>query len=261
MEELIITFSMYSILPTPHLEWRERNMRLTMGLFPLVGVAIAAGLAGIGFLHQQLAVPGLAVTAFLLTIWPVIISGGLHLDGFADTADALGSHRDRETKLKIMKDPHAGPFAVISCILVLLLQFSSWNDLLVTLSGASLAASWRIWLQLALIPVLSRVLAGLGVCLLPPARPDGLVKIFRERLAPGVIWLLAGEGLLVAAVWIGLNPLAGLISLLAAMLASLGCGWMSLKIFGGTTGDLTGFSLVICETVLLLTQSLTVLIL
>ncbi len=256
LEELIITFAMYSIIPTPRLEWRERNMRLTLGLFPLVGAVIAAGLLGLAALRTQLGFPGVSVTAFLLTGWPILLSGGLHLDGFADTADALGSHRDRETRLKIMKDPHAGPFAVICCILVLLLQFACWSDLLTAAADRAPAADLAWLLSIALIPVAARIMAGLGVCLLPPARPDGLVKVFHDRLAPAAIWLLVLEALLVAAAWLLLDPVAGLASLLTALTVGFGCGWMSKRAFGGTTGDLTGFTLILGETALLLVQTL-----
>ena len=65
-----------------------------------------------------------AVAALL----PIILSGGFHMDGFLDATDAIFSRRDRDRKLEIMKDPHCGPFAVLSCAALLLLELGAWGQ-------------------------------------------------------------------------------------------------------------------------------------
>ena len=99
-----------------------------MVFFPLVGLLCGVGLWLVwlvcGLLHvSSVLFGGLAVAS------GVLITGGIHLDGFCDTADALYSRRPQEEKLRILKDPNCGPFAVFSVILVLLVSFGSYVQL------------------------------------------------------------------------------------------------------------------------------------
>ena len=155
-----------------------------------------------------------------------------------------------------MKDPHAGPFAIICTVAVLLIQAACLFDLLHAFDPtASLRGTIGFWLQLALIPVLSRIISGLGVALLPPARKDGLVRTFRDRLSGGARWVLLVELLVVAGFWIWLDMPRALVSLAVALLAFAVFARMAMRSFGGTTGDLAGFFLICCETALLATQA------
>ena len=118
VKSLIVAFSMYSALPMPQFAWDEENMQYALAFFPVVGIAIAGILWGYFQLAYflQLTPPLFAALALVLM---VALTGGLHLDGFCDTADALYSRREQAEKLRILKDPHAGPFAIFSCILLL----------------------------------------------------------------------------------------------------------------------------------------------
>ena len=107
-ESLLIALSTYSAVPVPQLDWNEKNMRYAMCAFPLIGVVIGAAWCVCGVLP----LPGLAKAAGFALV-PVWVTGGIHLDGYADTCDALSSYGDRTKKLEILKDPHCGAFAVI----------------------------------------------------------------------------------------------------------------------------------------------------
>ena len=111
-ETVIVAFSMFSALPVPQLEWNERNRRWSLCAFPLVGVVVGLACLGWALLCARLALPAVLRGAGLCLL-PVWITGGIHLDGFADTWDALSSHAAPEKKREILKDPHAGAFAVI----------------------------------------------------------------------------------------------------------------------------------------------------
>ena len=108
LQTIAVAFAMFSAIPVPQFEWNEKNMRYAMCAFPLIGVVIGAAWCVCG----TLPLPDLAKAAGFALV-PVWVTGGIHLDGYADTCDALSSYGDREKKLEILKDPHCGAFAVI----------------------------------------------------------------------------------------------------------------------------------------------------
>ena len=199
LESLLIALSMYSAIPVKCLNWTEKNLRNAMVFFPLVGLLCGVGLWLVwlvcGLLHVSSVLFGVLAVAS-----GVLITGGIHLDGFCDTADALYSRRPQEEKLRILKDPNCGPFAVFSVILVLLVSFGSYVQLYQT-QGRNV-----VWL-LAGGFLLTRCLSGIAVTTLPVAPTSSLVKTFGEicscaaayrvrhyRSAAGVVLGLAGSG-------------------------------------------------------------------
>lgn len=231
-----IAFSTYSRIPMPQVEWNEKNMRHTLAFFPLVGVAV--GLAEwltytaccqMGF--------GMTMRAALLTAVPAVITGGIHLDGYCDTVDALASHAPREKKLAILKDSSAGAFAVIWCCVWFLTYFGLLTELK---SVTTLAAGF----------LLSRSLSALGVQQLPSARSGMGASLKEGSRFPW--WVLT----LYLALYVGLlfcwgEPVPGLTALAAAVLFYLYYKAMALRVFGGFTGDLAGWFLQVCELVIL----------
>lgn len=170
MKSLIIAFAMYSKLPMPRVEWEKKALSWALCWFPLVGAVIGAVLYGWMALAGKLMFGPVFFAAFALLL-PIALSGGIHLDGFCDTCDALSSHQSRERKLEILKDSHTGAFAIICCALYLLVFFACWCEV---------AAVGRAALVLALGPVLSRSLSGLFALTLPNARGSGLLATFTQ---------------------------------------------------------------------------------
>lgn len=237
-----IAFSTYSRIPMPQVEWNEKNMRHTLAFFPLVGAAVGAAFWLAASLCQLLSL-GPVLRAALLTAIPILVTGGIHLDGYCDTVDALASHAPREKKLIILKDSSAGAFAVIWCCVWVLLYFG----LLTELESTSTAAACFI---------LSRCLSAMGVEHLPSARPisgpqAGMgSELKRSSRFP---WWTLG---LYAALWAGAVSLWGNWAAgLAAAAGAVGFYFLyqhiALKQFGGFTGDLAGWFLQICELVML----------
>jgi adenosylcobinamide-GDP ribazoletransferase len=185
-----------------------------------------------------------ALFAVLAVAVPVLITGGLHLDGFCDTSDALSSQKDREEKLRILKDPHVGAFAVIYTFTVLLLQFGAWYQLFLT----------PVYILPVLISfVLSRILISLAVVTFPCARDSGLASIFAGYASKKAVRNCLILYLLVCAVtMIFFHPLGGAVIMAGVLLSFLWFRTMVNHQFGGITGDLAGFYLVICETGVLL---------
>ena len=243
MKSLIIAFAMYSKLPMPRVEWEKRALSWALCFFPLVGAVIGGVLYSWMALAGHLGVGPAFFAAFALLI-PIALSGGIHLDGFCDTCDALSSHQSKERKLEILKDSHTGAFAIICCALYLLVFFACWSEV---------AATGRAALVLALGPALSRSLSGLFAVTLPNARGTGMLATFtdamdgRKARAILILWVLAvGGGMLCLDMWIGGAALigAGLVCLYYVVTAK--------RQFGGVTGDLAGFFLQLCELAMVL---------
>lgn len=192
--------------------------------YPLVGFLLGLLLCGLNTLLA--ATPSLLHAALLLTAW-VVLSGGLHLDGLADSADAwLGGLGDRERTLLIMKDPRSGPIAVVTLALLLLLKFTALVALL----------EQGQWTALLLAPWLARGLLPLLFLTTAYVRAGGLGQALAEHLPRQTLpWLLAVHGLAIAAFgaagWLAL----GLGLALFAWLRRL----MNARL-GGTTGDTAG---------------------
>ncbi|MCO7596991.1 MULTISPECIES: adenosylcobinamide-GDP ribazoletransferase [Pseudomonas] len=209
-----------------------REVGRSLLYYPLVGLSFGLLLWLASHLLQGTAAPLHA--ALLLVLW-VVLSGALHLDGLADSADAwLGGFGDRERTLRIMKDPRSGPIAVVTLVLVLLLKFCALWVLVERGAGV----------MLVLAPVVGRA-ALLGLFMTTPyVRPGGLGQALAEHLPRrGAGWvLLASAGFcVVVGGWRGLAMLL-LAALVFAWLRHVMC-----RRLGGTTGDTAGAMLEILE--------------
>ena len=112
LRTIAVTFAQYSRIPMPHFDWKEDDMKYSMSVFPSIGAVIGMIYFAVYTLCCRFLVPATAA-ALLMTAVPVIITGGFHIDGFMDVADALSSYGSREDKLRILKDPHIGAFSVL----------------------------------------------------------------------------------------------------------------------------------------------------
>lgn len=236
LESCAIAFSMYSRIPVPQVPWNEDNMKYTVCFFPLVGLVtgliswiwtVLAGAAGLN----------MSLRAAVLTVIPVLVTGGIHLDGLLDTADAEASHLDRDRKLEIMHDSQSGAFAIICCGVYLLLSFGIFSQL-----------SDRRMLQLLLVYVISRCLSGYAMVKFRMAREDGLLYSFAEAaLNDRSSIILLVEGAAASLILLISAPGAGLLALLLAGLCFAYYRIRSYKVYDGITGDLAGAFLCICE--------------
>lgn len=233
---LVLAFAMYSKIPTPRADWEKENMRYVMCFFPLVGVVIGALVYGWGWLTAQVSVGVLFRTAVYVLI-PVLVTGGIHLDGFLDTCDALHSYADKKRKLDILKDPHAGAFAIICGISLFVLNFGLWSE--VSMHGVR---------SLAFGFVISRCISGWSVAVFPCAKDTGLAATFQDAAHRHIVGAVCGvELLLVFAAAFFVEPLGAACLVAAASFTLAWYYYMSRKQFGGITGDLAGWFLQICE--------------
>ena len=243
LRSLVMAFSMFSRIPMPHIDWRPESMRYMFLAFPLVGLLIGLALWGWSWIAQTLPLGGVLFAAGC-TALPVLITGGIHLDGFCDTVDALSSYGDHEKKLGILKDPHIGAFAMIYTVIYLLACVGCYSELAIT-------PALLICLCAGLM--LSRTVAGWAVVFWPNAKPDGLSRTFADgaQKRPVGIWLTAIAVLLLASAayvqWCYAIALAA-----ACMLVPLWVRRVAIKQFGGVTGDIAGFTIQLTELVMLI---------
>lgn len=232
---VIAAFSMYSRIPMPKIEWNEKCMKYSMCCFPLVGVV--TGLCSI-ILFYGLGALGLGrpFIAGVLTVLPVLINGGIHMDGFLDTMDAKNSYKPMEEKLKILKDPHAGAFAIICGLVYMMLLFAAFSE--VREEGI---------LCIAVGYAYSRTLSGLSIVTLRKAKKDGMAASAADASQKNVKWILAAELAVCVIVLPCLHPVLGAACILAGAVSFVHYRHMAYKCFGGITGDLAGYFLQICE--------------
>jgi len=233
---LLISFSMYSKIPAPKRDWSKENMCYVMCFFPLIGAVIGGICYLWGYYGSRLPI-GDPLHRIVLLLIPVIITGGIHLDGLLDTTDALGSHQERERKLEILKDPHAGAFAMITAVLYFLLYYGIYMEL----SISSLPI-------VCLGFIASRALSGFAVATFPLAKNTGLVALFSKASSKLIVRLTNGiTAGLMGILMCFFNPVLGGFGVTAMVLTMVHYYHMSKKQFGGITGDLAGYFLMICE--------------
>jgi adenosylcobinamide-GDP ribazoletransferase len=225
----------------------------TFDWFPVVGAAIGLAVGGVWWLADRAWVPivGGAVTVVV----DAVLTGGLHLDGLADTADGLVPPMDRIRRLQVLRDPAVGAFGGVALVAVLLLRFGAF-----TTTPARPLVVAGLWCG-------SRTAMAVMARTMPYARPEGgLATAFVTsptggtasgsghplRLGVRSTMALAG-GVLLAGVLAALGRgVWGLAGVGAEAVAAAGVGWLAWRRIGGFTGDVLGAAGVIGETVGLL---------
>ena len=112
IKSFIACFSTYSRIPMPHVNLDSDDMKYALMFFPFIGALIGIVEYLIYSICVNYSIPNF-FRACIMSVIPVFITGGIHIDGFMDTVDALSSYGDKEKKLSIMKDPNAGAFSII----------------------------------------------------------------------------------------------------------------------------------------------------
>ena len=212
----------------------------TLRWFPLVGAG-AGAIVGLVWWAASKEWHGPLVPAALAVAADLVLTGMLHVDGLADSADGLLAHLSRERRLQVMSEPDIGAFGLAATIAVLLLRFAAFGAL-----RPQIALVAGIW-------CMSRSLMVATMLALPYARPEGgLVAAFLGgRLA--VSALAASLGMVVGtslAVWAA-GAAAGA-GAAAAVVAVAAVAWTAHRRLGGFTGDVLGAAVVVSETAALL---------
>ena len=232
----LIAFAMFSRIPVPRADWDKENMKYMICFFPGIGLVIGLLICGYGKLCGLTDMGSLMRAAGYVLI-PLLVTGGIHMDGFLDTVDALSSWQPKEKKLEILKDSHAGTFAVIMGCAYFILALGVWSEM-----------DEKVLPVLAAGYILSRALSGMALATFPCANKKGSLGMFADAAQKRVLkivlalWILVCAG---GAFWWDWRY-----GLLLSGTAAAVYGYyyhMAMKAFGGTTGDIAGFFVQVCE--------------
>lgn len=214
-----------SAMPTP-----QQNAQALL-FYPVVGLLIGGILYGIALFLQALPVVLLSSVILVLWIW---LTGGLHLDGLADTADAwVGGFGDKARTLEIMKDPSCGPIGVLSLVIVCILK---WSALYVLLQK-------QLYTALILFPLLGRLVPLFFFLSTRYVRDKGLGSLLSQHLARPIAIALLLLIPLVALYWAS----AGAVVIATFYLVLWYLRYKFIQRIGGVTGDTIGASIEIIE--------------
>ena len=223
LDGIRLAFATLTVLPLRAGRVDRGTAAVAMSLAPVIGTLLGLVLAGMLTVLQWAQAPSL-VAGGVTVAAAVLLTRGLHLDGLADTVDALGSYRRGDPALEIMRKPDIGPFGVAAIALVLLVQAAA-------VGPASAVAAWTT--------------GRLGICFacrrgVPAARPDGLgalvagtvpapvVAGLAAVVAAGAVWAVPGRP------WQGPAAVAAALTVVVLLLRH------AVRRFGGITGDVLG---------------------
>ncbi|MGC4805661.1 adenosylcobinamide-GDP ribazoletransferase [Micromonospora sp. DT233] len=232
VDGLRLAFTTFTVLPVRAGRVDRAAAGTAMALAPVVGALLGVVLAGLLLLLANLTAP--LVAAAVTVAAGVLLTRGLHLDGLADTVDALGSYRRGAAALEIMKKPDVGPFGVAALVVVLLVQAAALAELAGRSGPAALAA------------VVTATAAGrLGVTLacrrgVPAARPEGLGALVAGSVGGVAAGLGAAAVLAVAVAAVPGRPWQGPLAVLAAGAVAGALLRHVVRRLGGITGDVLG---------------------
>ncbi len=237
VKSFFIAAAMYSKIPVPQFPWKEEDMKYIFCFFPWIGGLIGGCIYAWGWICGSFHIGAVCHAAVGAAI-PVLLTGGIHVDGFIDTMDALHSYGSKERKLEILKDSHIGAFAVISFAvygLVFLGAFSEIKDV-------------TLWKVVCGGFFLSRCLCGLSVVSFPLAKKDGMLYLFADsshkKIVKGSLYLQSAACIGLLVYW---SFAAGLLASVAAGAALGYYRYRSVKEFGGVNGDTSGCFVLLCE--------------
>ena len=237
------SFSMFSKIPMPRFRWDEGDGAYTLMFFPLVGLVTGALTCCLNMPVSAEYIP-VAVRILLTLALPLMVTGGIHIDGFMDTEDAFASCSDKDRKLEILKDPHTGAFAVISLIRAGLVYAAAVSAILL-----NPRTDMDMILIFALVSVLSRCCSGLTSVFFTKARTTGMLSDMTRDVKRPVVAGLIVQFAAAAGVMICVNALCTAAVLLAAAVFTLIYRQKAYKEFGGVTGDTAGWYLSLLEIV------------
>ena len=238
IKSLVMAFSCFSRIPVPQLKWDPKSMRYMMCFFPFIGIVIGLICWFWCWLVETLQFNSFILACGLCVI-PVLITGGIHLDGLADCIDAQASHADPQRKREILKDPHSGAFAVIGITSYMLVFFAF---------ATQFAPRWQCIFLLACIFTASRCLSGIATVTFPTSSSQGMLASFHDSAEKRAsLIVLVVEFVLCAACMVWAQPLIAACMLVVCMLSLLACYAFAKTQFGGMSGDIAGAFLQLAE--------------
>ncbi len=246
LRSLAIAISMYSRIPMPQFEWKEKDMRYAICFFPVVGLIIGIIEYLLWILGRSVYASSMLKACIFIAI-PLMVTGGIHADGFIDTADAFCSFQDKEKKLEIMKDPHVGAFGILRFVILLLIYMGFSHQ------AFEVCVRRQFYCIFAAF-ILTRSLSGLAAVTLKSAKAEGTLQSFikdsNRNMAAGI---LACQAIVIFIFMFIANWKTALGFLICSVLVYIYYIHRTSKQLGGITGDTEGWYLCIQEAAYMVT--------
>lgn len=228
-----MTQSMFCSLPFPCRKWDENSRAYMLLFLPVVGLEIGALWVALDWVLRYFQIPG-EIYGLVMCAWPYLATGFMHLDGFMDVTDAVGSWRDLQRRREILKDSHVGSFSVV------------WSTFLILAGFAAFSAGFGAMDRrlLCLIPVVSRCCSALAVMNLKAMNTSQYANTNEYPKWHSIFLILLIAGCLIFAFSRSYQAGFALVACLAGYGIALKKSYGSLQ---GMNGDISGFCLCIGE--------------
>lgn len=216
----------------------KKHLNNSIKSFPLVGLLQGILYSVVLYLLINWTPFSILAIAFVIWLLAILITGGLHLDGWMDASDAYFSYQSKDRRLEIMKDSRIGAFGVLSVIVLLSARFLFIYEIITYMKGET-------YLLIAFLPFLSKGIMGMVLVTVPTAKEDGLAHLFQEAgnrrsLVVYPIYLIFVVSVMLYQ-W-----MEGFIPAMTLLIIAIGCYFLirvkAVKWFGGITGDVLGAS-------------------
>ena len=255
-----MAWGMFCAIPCPHKVWDEDKRRWMLIMYPALGLMLGVLWFALYGVLLALEMP-VVLTAAVMTVYPFLISGCIHLDGFMDVNDAVLSRRDLKERQRILKDSHVGSFAVIRTIMLFLFFFAAMlviagrNSLL---DGAFLGALMASSRGAAALDTMHKApLSTSQYAKMNSAEENAVGAGGSKQTAAGTVWIIVWEVLALALALLlqYLRTSHGAVFYypmlftgpLFAHLAAMVAGTLARRQLGGMSGDIAGYEMVIGE--------------
>lgn len=244
-ESFVIILSVYTRIPMPMISWNKDNLRYAFCFLPAAGLAAGALQASLSVILYITGISPVLSAAAACAV-PFFVTGGIHMDGFSDTMDALSSHAEKQKKLAIMDDPHIGAFGVMWMIIYMMVSAASYYEIFLHISEKSDMTAMTVYLLL--IPVISRSLTVFVISRIELSKKKGMLYTFTDasdkKLAAAASLITAAAAL---AAITHISTLFASICACVTILLFLYFRKMSVREFGGISGDLCGWLIQMSE--------------
>ncbi|MEK5205945.1 adenosylcobinamide-GDP ribazoletransferase [Psychrobacillus sp. FSL H8-0510] len=243
MKSILLALQFFTVLPVnKNLPMDKRSITGMYSIFPWIGGGIGAFSCLVLYFDWSS-----LMTGFCIVLLGVVLSGGLHMDGFIDTSDAFFSYKDRLKRFEILEDPRVGAFGVMAVVFLVFGKVIIVSEVLSTDSFH--------WVFVWLIPFFSRAMLTLLFSLTNTAKASGLAYYFKGKINANIVLIAAICNFAIGLAVLGWMTNWMVAVTFAVVLFAFIClfrNWI-LKNFGGVTGDLLGASVEISEVKLWIT--------
>ena len=232
---LLLSFQFFSSLPVrKQLPMNANTVTSMYVMMPVLGALMGGTICLLNFLNGEYLNLSTLLMSILIVVAGIVMTGGLHLDGWIDLGDAYFSYQDQERRLEILEDSRVGAFGAISLVVLLLLKIGFIHEALIR-------DEQHILYYFIIVPFLSRIALLFYFLISKPVKETGLAFYFKSQVIPKKVWFaLTLYILLFTAFIIYFLNIYVMFLLLVLLLAVFLYKKWTVKNFGGMTGDLLG---------------------